>query len=51
MDRAARVQEGEAVALEALHDEPLATEEPHADLFLECDTDETPFAAQRKASF
>ena len=39
MDAAPRVQEREAVALEALHDEALAAEEPDADLLLEGDAD------------
>ena len=33
------MDEAEPIALEALHDEALSTEEPHADLLLEGDVD------------
>src|SRR5690606_27734928 len=45
---AARVHEGPAIALEALHDEPFTTEKTGADLLLEGDADGDPFGCTKE---
>jgi len=51
VDGASGVQERQPITLEPLHDEPLASEESDPDFFWNAMPMDTPFAAQRNASF
>ena len=51
VDGVSGVQERQPITLEPLHDESLASEESDSDFFWNAMPMETPFAAQRNASF